>query len=225
MVDKLKKNKGEETRKRVFHAALGLFRKHGFENTSMRDIAKAAELTPGAAYHYFPSKESLVLSYYEWMQDEHEQKVKENLSDKRDVASRLEVLLLTKLKLLRKDRKLLAALFASLGNPSHPLSFFGKKTGVLRNRSVAQFHEVFDDLGLPEDIKGLAGYSAWLAHLALFLFFVYDNSKQQERSHILAASIAEGFGFVMPLLKTPMAKPVITRALKLTEKLGLEVVL
>ena len=38
--------------------ALGLFRKRGFHKTSMRDIARAAEMSPGAAYHYFPSKAS-----------------------------------------------------------------------------------------------------------------------------------------------------------------------
>ena len=31
----------------------------------MRDIAKAAGLSLGAAYYYFPSKEALVFAYYE----------------------------------------------------------------------------------------------------------------------------------------------------------------
>ena len=54
--------KGEETRDRIYNAALTLFRQRGFDATTMRDVAGAADMSLGAAYHYFPSKDALVLA-------------------------------------------------------------------------------------------------------------------------------------------------------------------
>jgi AcrR family transcriptional regulator len=66
--------KGEVTRQHVLATALALFRRQGFARTTMRDIAHAAGLSLGAAYHYFPSKDALVMAYYEWTQVEHERR-------------------------------------------------------------------------------------------------------------------------------------------------------
>src|SRR5687768_5234113 len=118
--------KGEATRRHVLETALKLFRRRGFERTTMRDIAEAAWLSLGAAYHYFPSKDSLVVAYYEWMQAEHERLAQAACPPDADLRTRLSTLLCTKLDLLGGDRKLLAALFGNLGDASHPLSVFSK---------------------------------------------------------------------------------------------------
>lgn len=216
-----KKSKGERTREHILDTALGLFRKKGFQNTGMRDIAATAEMSPGAAYHYFPSKESLVLAYYAWTQDEHERRVTKALGDAGSIKEKLEILLLEKIKLLRRDRKLLAALFGSLGDPSHPLSLFGKETLEIRNRSIDQFREVFSDVSMSEEIRDLLGYSAWLAHLGVLLFFVHDSSRGQARTRKLAVAVCELIAVVMPFVETPFAKPLIQRVLGLAAELGL----
>ena len=50
----------EETRRMILETALSLFREKGFEDTTIRDIAAEADLSLGAAYYYFPSKEAIV---------------------------------------------------------------------------------------------------------------------------------------------------------------------
>ena len=42
--------------------ALDLFADQGYEATSMRDIAAALGLSPGAFYHHFPSKEAVLVA-------------------------------------------------------------------------------------------------------------------------------------------------------------------
>ena len=59
------RRKGEGTGEHILETALGLFRDKGFDATTMRDVARAADMSLGAAYYYFPSKEAIVLSYYE----------------------------------------------------------------------------------------------------------------------------------------------------------------
>lgn len=48
-----------ETRERILRASMDLFRKHGFHNTSLARILKAANITKGGFYFHFKSKEEL----------------------------------------------------------------------------------------------------------------------------------------------------------------------
>jgi AcrR family transcriptional regulator len=50
------------TRDRIMHEAAALFQTQGFEPTTMRTIATAAGLTPGALYWHFPSKDAILFS-------------------------------------------------------------------------------------------------------------------------------------------------------------------
>src|ERR671935_1437796 len=61
----------EETRRQILETALALFRERGFEETTIRDIARRAGLSLGAAYYYFKSKEAIVGAYYDFVQREH----------------------------------------------------------------------------------------------------------------------------------------------------------
>jgi AcrR family transcriptional regulator len=49
-------------RKEIIQAAYKCFFTKGFHNTTMQDIFDAANLSPGAVYNYFPSKEDLVIA-------------------------------------------------------------------------------------------------------------------------------------------------------------------
>ncbi len=55
-------------------AAVDLFAKNGFANTSVQQIVDAASVTKGAMYHYFRSKDELLFGIYEHLltlQGEH----------------------------------------------------------------------------------------------------------------------------------------------------------
>ncbi len=51
----------DSTRERIVSCAGRLFAERGFESASMRDIARAAGITPGAVYKHFESKGDLLL--------------------------------------------------------------------------------------------------------------------------------------------------------------------
>jgi AcrR family transcriptional regulator len=215
-----KGTKGEATRQHVLDAALDLFRRRGFERTTMRDIAGAAGLSLGAAYHYFPSKEALVMAYYEWMQVEHERRAKAACPDGADLKARLLAIFHTKLELLRGDRKVLAALFRNLGDPSHSLSVFGRQTAAVRDRSIAQFEEAFEDPDMPKDLQKFLGRAVWLAHLGVFLVFIHDRSEGEVRTHKLIAALVDLVGWAAPLLRHRVAAPVRRRLMTLVAELG-----
>ena len=47
-------------REQILAAVTSIFVRHGFQGASMRDICSAAEMSPGALYRYFPSKDAII---------------------------------------------------------------------------------------------------------------------------------------------------------------------
>src|ERR1700693_3507359 len=57
----LRQTKAEKTRKRILSEALRLFKRDGYEQTTVEAIAEAAEISPRTLYRYFPSKDLILL--------------------------------------------------------------------------------------------------------------------------------------------------------------------
>lgn len=55
----LRETKKEQTRLSIARAALQLFLDQGFEDTSIADIAKAAQVSKMTVFNYFPAKEDM----------------------------------------------------------------------------------------------------------------------------------------------------------------------
>lgn len=58
-------NKGENTKQHILEVAKAEFLEKGFNDASVRNIAKTAGLTTGAIFRYFPDKESLFTALVE----------------------------------------------------------------------------------------------------------------------------------------------------------------
>jgi AcrR family transcriptional regulator len=54
-----------ELRERLFRAALTLFAKKGFAETTVEDITNAADVGKGTFFNYFPSKDHILLAFSE----------------------------------------------------------------------------------------------------------------------------------------------------------------
>lgn len=50
----------EETRRRIITAAMRCVAEVGYSQASIREIARAADMTSGSLYHYFPNKSELL---------------------------------------------------------------------------------------------------------------------------------------------------------------------
>ena len=181
--------RGVETRRAILDAALTAFRSKGFDATTMRDVAAAAGVALGGAYYYFPSKEALVLAYYDQTQDEHERMCGQVFATEAELAKRLSAVFHTKLDSLRRDRKLLGALFRSVATPDDPVSVFGGATAGIRERSIATFEESLAHTTLAAPLRRLVATGLWAAHLAILLFFLHDDSKGQQRTRAVVDAV------------------------------------
>src|SRR5215470_3057895 len=81
--------RGEQSRAAIFEAALTLFTERGYEATTMRAIADRAGVSLGSSYHYFATKEHLVLEFYRHTHRLHLAAIGPLLERETDLAARL----------------------------------------------------------------------------------------------------------------------------------------
>jgi AcrR family transcriptional regulator len=60
-----RERRSAETREGLFRAALDLFAKKGFSETTVEDITEAADVGKGTFFNYFPSKDHILLAFGE----------------------------------------------------------------------------------------------------------------------------------------------------------------
>jgi AcrR family transcriptional regulator len=210
-----------DTAERILGAALGLFRKKGFDATTMRDIAKAAGMSLGAAYYYYPSKEALVLAWYEQQNAEHERRMEKIFAETDDLRERLLALYRVRFELMRRDRLFLSGLFRTVADPQSPASIFAEETRGLRARGLTVTRRALDLPGIPEDAKEALSLGLWALGMVLALYFVHDESKQQARTHELVEGVVDLLLPLVPLMSIPVAQAFREQALGLLERAGL----
>jgi AcrR family transcriptional regulator len=218
---KTKTPKGEETRQRVLGTALALFRARGFEQTTMREIAGEAGLSLGAAYHYFASKDAIVLGYYDFVQAEHDRRVRAMAGETRTLRDRIAAAMHAKLDILEDDRPLMGALLRFTGEPAHPLSLLGEGTRPLQFRSIGTFAHTVAGERLPGDLALLVPLTLWAMHMGLLLYFLYDDSPRQRRTRQLTDGAVDLFTRSLTLTKLPLLRPVRKRIAALLTDAGL----
>lgn len=202
-------SKSEETRSRILDAALVLFRRQGFENTTMRDIAKEAGVALGGAYYYYDSKDALVMGFYQRAQDDLGTLLDTALASAKGVESRLHAVINTKFEYFAQNRKLLGALSSHI-DPHHPLSPFSEQTRGIRDRDIAFISLALDDpkLHVPKDLAPHLPNLLWLYQMGLMLFWVYDSSPQQQRTRLLLGKTLSIVVRLIKLSSLPLMRPV-----------------
>lgn len=212
----------EATRAQILETALTTFRKRGLEAATMREIAKLAGVALGAAYYYFPSKEAIVLAYYDSVQAEHRTRVIEALAcGSPDLLERLKIVFHTKLDILRGDRRLLGTLFRYTGEPEHPLSVLSAGTRKNREESTAVFALALGREDVPEDMRAVLPSALWALHMGILLYFIYDDSRNEERTRKLCDGLLQLLARVLPLVNFPLLKPMRGSLFALLREAGL----
>ncbi|HYL64063.1 MAG TPA: TetR/AcrR family transcriptional regulator [Candidatus Methylomirabilis sp.] len=215
-------SKAQVTRSHLLSTALRIFRERGLEAATMRDLASAAGASLGSAYYYFPSKEAIIQAYYDDVQAEHGRRLQAALSGARlDLKDRLRAAFHSKLDILQADRKLLSALFRYTGEPHHPLSTLGEGTRKNRQESTAVFAAALGNERLPDDIRTLLPTVLWALHLGILLYFIYDDSPEQQRTRRLVDGAVTLIARAISLARLPILRPVRGSVLSLLRDAGL----
>jgi AcrR family transcriptional regulator len=214
--------RAEDTRRKIYEAAMEMFREKGFEETTMRDIAAKAGVALGGTYYYFSSKDAIVLAFYHEMQQTSTSAVSDALAEKKKLKDRIRAVLDERLKLLEPNRKFCAALFRHAPDGSDPLSPFSQETRLIRDAAIEQMKTAMDggDVKIPPDLKPRLPYLLWLYQMALIMFWLYDRSPNQEKTQKLKD---KSLGLLVNLLRVsslPLMRPLRKTVLELVEAAG-----
>jgi AcrR family transcriptional regulator len=209
-------SKAQLTRSHILSTALRVFRERGLEASTMRELASAAGASLGSAYYYFPSKEAIIQAYYDDVQAEHAQRVAAAL-----LGTRLGAAFHSKLDILQGDRRLLSALFRYTGEPQHPLSVLGDGTRKNRQQSISVFLTTIGDERLPNDIRAILPSALWALHLGIILYFIYDESPEQQRTRRLVDGVLALLVRLLALARLSVLNPVRGSLLRLLRDSGL----
>ncbi len=209
--------KAEETGSRILEAALTLFREQGFDGTTMRDIARRAQVATGAAYYYYPSKEALVMDFYRRSSAAMETEIAAALAGVDGLEERLRTLIQVKLDHFRPNRGILRALLRGGADPQHPLSPFSSETAGIRAADIAWFACILDDCGtkIPDDLAADLPGVLWFLQMGVIFYWVVDESPGQARTARLLALAARSAAGLVRLAGLPLMRPLRRTALDL----------
>lgn len=104
---------GEETRRRITIAAMRCVAEVGYSQATIREIARAADMTSGSLYHYFPNKAELLKATGQEIEDIVLPRLRTAAAQFDDVVDQLGAVL-DESKLLMHDYPYLAAFLRAL---------------------------------------------------------------------------------------------------------------
>ena len=176
--------RGEHSRAAILDAALDLFQERGYEATTMRAIAERAGASLGSSYHYFPSKEHLVLEFYRHTHELHLEAIAPLLAREKDLAIRLRQTIRAVVVTCEPFHAVAGSIFSTVANPSSPLNPFGGAAKPLRDEVVALYGEVVrgSDARVPADIAEMLPLTLWLYQMAILYFWIFDTSPGRLRT-------------------------------------------
>jgi AcrR family transcriptional regulator len=179
-----KTRRGETSRAAILAAALELFGEKGYEATTMRAIADRVGVSLGSSYHYFPTKEHLVLEFYRHTHELHAVAIAPLLARERDFTSRLRGTVRAVVLTCEPFHDFAGSIFSTVANPSSPLNPFGAAAKPLRDEVVALYAEVVrgSDARIPADIADMLPLVLWLYQMGILYFWIFDRSPGRLRT-------------------------------------------
>jgi AcrR family transcriptional regulator len=214
---RVKSRKSEETRARILASALDLFRERGYEETTMRAIAEAADVAVGNAYYYFRSKEQLIQAFYARTHDEHAGACGDVFERERTFEGRLRAVMHAKLDTIEPYHRFAGVLFRSAADPSSPLHPLSRESEPVRAQSTEIFRQTLagDKTKVPADLRSELPRLLWLYHMGVILFWIHDDSPKQQRSRKLVDHSVALVATLVSLAGNPLLLPIRKSVLRL----------
>jgi AcrR family transcriptional regulator len=202
---------GAAARIHLYDTAIRLIGERGFEPTTLRDIAKAANVSVGLLYRYFPSKRAVVIALYEELSAEYARRALDMRPGKwRD---RFVFALTTSLRVLEPHRTAMRALTPVLvgGVGGSEESVFAENTAFSRQRVQQVFETAVtgaSDAPKPPVATAL-GRLLYLIHLAVILWWLLDKTPRQRGTAALLSLTQQLLPSAALTIRLPLVRRLI----------------
>ena len=198
-------------------------RAHGGPSKEMDQTQGAGQrqisMRSGAADYYYPSKDAIVMDFYQRSCAEMQPKIEAALEHVNTLETRLRELIRVKLVHFAPNRGILRALLRNGADPRHPLSPFSPETKEIRDIDIAWFRRILVDSGtrIPRDLEPHLPGVLWFFQMGVIFFWVIDESPNQARTTRLLELAAKSVATLIKISALPLMRPVRKSALQLIE--------
>ena len=186
------------TRQRILDAAQKLFTGQGFESTTTRDIARAAQIATGTLFNYFPTKESIALCLVsEALAEGTEAFVKNTPAGDtaRSLEEELFAYVAAGLRKLKAYRKYLSAVLETSLSPL--AADQNGEIPSLRTAHLDTVGHIFARHGQDEALSPIALQLYWTLYTGVLAYWSRDTSpKQEDTLALLDQSLAMFVGWL-----------------------------
>ena len=168
-----------ETRQRILQAATSLFKSEGWQKTTTRSIAIAAEIATGTLFNYFPTKEAIAAALIAEALKRASEGIPARQAGENLLEANLFTFIWSGLRNLREFRKFLApaceTIFSPLARPSP-----GSPGDAIRVDHLEMVDEIVTYHGFPGPRSAVAVQLYWTLYLGVLAFWAADDSPGQE---------------------------------------------
>ncbi len=202
---------------------MDLFLKQGYDAATMREIAKKAGMSPGAAYYYFPSKEHIIQHYYEEGYREQYKAAEAVMESETNLEKRIAGVIKARMEIAGPYHPISRVLFKTAADPSHPISPFSTESKELRDENIKLFTQVVEGSttslsGLSKKFRERLPELLWLYNMGIILYWIHDNSPKQEKTFKL---IEVSTGLIIKIItasKIPGVKTIVNKGVDMFDQ-------
>lgn len=203
--------KSERTKSHLMEVSLLAFEEVGFDQCTMRGLAKKAGVTAPAFYYYFSSKEEIVASYYQESLKRHLEEANHFIIEGNSLVENMFALIEARFKEFQGQRRTLRAFKKLAFDKSEPISPFHKDYKNIRKKSIGVFIELIDrsKLSWPEKTKKDLAQLLWLYHLFIVFYWIDDDSPKEKKTKEFLKQSLKHLSTGLNILRLPGAHRVI----------------
>lgn len=212
--------KAERTRELLADTALGMFRAHGYDATTMRGIAREAGVSTGNAYYHFAGKDAFVHELYRRVVIEHRVRTQSALIAGGSLADNLRRALTIGVEVMAPYHSFGSTLLGTALRMDSETSPFSAASRSPRTDAVALMREVVDaSARVPGGRPGeRLPELLWLANMGVTLFWVLDSSPDTRRTALLIDGAAPLVGRMVSLARIPIGRSLAADAIDLMDR-------
>ncbi len=196
---------GAAARGRLYATAMQLIAARGYEATTLRDIAKEADVSVGLLYRYCPSKRAVVVALFDELSSEFARRAADMPGGTwRD---RFIFALNTSLDVLTPHRVALRALTPVLvGDPDEGILSATTSFSRLRVQHVFEEAVVGANDAPKPPLPHALGRLLYLVHLAVLLWWLLDKSSRQRATAALVSLVQQLLPSAALTLRVPSVR-------------------
>lgn len=196
---------GEQTRARIIASAMRCVAEVGYSKATIREIAKAADMTSGSLYHYFPDKSALFAATVREIDEVTSARLRAAAARADDAVDRLEAML-DELHRVLRDYPHLAAFDRAMRaeGAAHP------RRGRVRDPGLKALRHIIDEI-LDDALARKALPPATEPAAAVDAIYALARGLMERATHLTPDAYAATLNSAKELIRGTLFAPQVSR--------------